>query len=188
MSLTDHINQAPRRLTSIASIPETPTNSLSQLSLSISTPPPTPPTPISLDAQIRALLRSISNSNASMSMNGREKERELIENFLRGFHQNSDTQEKILYISGSPGTGKTALINNILTSALFEEDIKVLFINCMTCANVDALWDCLREKLSIVNEKKSRGKKISAKEAVTKVLQELKSNWCAISICFTKLK
>ena len=67
-----------------------------------------------------------------MSIEGRETERAVIESFLHSLDGGSDVVESVLYISGSPGTGKTALVNSIIASTKVAEDVKVVLINCMT--------------------------------------------------------
>ncbi|KAG6372396.1 hypothetical protein JVT61DRAFT_7867 [Boletus reticuloceps] len=52
-----------------------------------------------------------------------------------------------LFISGSPGTGKTVLINSVLAGFECSHDFKVITVNCMAQDNVDNLWDCLCENI-----------------------------------------
>ncbi len=67
-----------------------------------------------------------------MSSEGRTKEMELIRAFLVRDLAEDDEEENsksILYISGSPGTGKTALVNTILSSLETSsgQDVKKVF-------------------------------------------------------------
>lgn len=89
-------------------------------------------------------------------------ERQVIKNFL----SRDDKDTTTLYISGSPGTGKTALVNSILCE--FQSD--VVSINCMALNSVDELWDRMAEEL---DGKQGRGKKVKGREAVLKALEEL---------------
>lgn len=85
-------------------------------------------------------------------MTGREKERETIEAFIHGIDNPSKdgpASKRILYISGSPGSGKTALINTLLEGTLFEDDVKIIYINCMANSEVDAIWDRVYEGLEL---------------------------------------
>lgn len=83
-----------------------------------------------------------------------------------------------MYISGTPGTGKTALVNSVLRS--FEEpegtsDLRVASINCMALNGLDALWDRLYEELCRTRPSKNTAKpcKAKGKQAVEKALSNL---------------
>ncbi|KAK0467707.1 P-loop containing nucleoside triphosphate hydrolase protein [Desarmillaria tabescens] len=133
----------PQRRASTSSLvpPSTPTAGVSHLT--ISTPPPTPPSLLPIHVRARALLRATCNCIADMP--GREKERSAIQNFIT-VSDNGD-QITCLYISGSPGTGKTALVNSLIQSLGTDlNGTKVITINCMALDNVDALWERLSEE------------------------------------------
>jgi hypothetical protein len=88
-------------------------------------PPTTPQTP---HAKARSLLRA-SNSCAII---GRESEKDTILSFLRDFESNSKSNPHCLFISGGPGSGKTALLQHILELETHSNPhIKSLFFNCM---------------------------------------------------------
>jgi cell division control protein 6 len=64
-----------------------------------------------------------------------------------------------LYISGSPGCGKTALVNSILAASeveLLENNINLLSVNCMALNGLEAVWERLIEELG--SQDKRRGK------------------------------
>lgn len=88
-----------------------------------------------------------------------------------------DTQCATLYISGSPGTGKTALVNSVLRDLESEVELQVISINCMALANLDELWDRLLEELEDGKQTRGRGKKPRSCEAVRKALSEMQSKW-----------
>ena len=81
-----------------------------------------------------------------MSMNSRKTELSIIESFLCGFSDEGEEISPILYISGSPGTGKTALTNCVLSSTTFADDVKPIFVNCMSLSGPDALWNRIGEE------------------------------------------
>lgn len=140
---------APRRHASTSHLRPNLTTPASAISgLSLTTPPPSPPSillPIS--ARARALLRVTSNSASSIT--GREKERNVIQDFVRSLiGSNSEIEKSSLYISGSPGSGKTALVASILRnlrSELDNADVTVVTLNCMALGSIDALWVRLSE-------------------------------------------
>lgn len=171
----------------IASSPATPTTEISHLA--IATPPPTPPTSLlSLHARARALLRSTCN-NANTEIAGRDEERATIHDFLSSFLDNTvietdDGPFTSLYISGTPGTGKTALVNTIIRS--LSTDAKVISINCMALNSVEALWDRLVEELEDGKKRKTAGrtKKVKGRDAVESILSKHYTKW---SVSFSSL-
>ena len=174
---------ALRRNASVASLPPaTPTTEISKLV--ISTPPPTPPTSLlPLHARARALLRSTCN-NSNTEIAGRAAERTSILDFLTTFLQGPSTDDgqntASLFISGSPGTGKTALVNTIIRelSTVINSDVKVVFINCMALKSIDALWERMIEDLSDGPKRKSAGgRKLKGRDAVKALLNGLNSKW-----------
>ncbi|RDX50187.1 P-loop containing nucleoside triphosphate hydrolase protein [Lentinus brumalis] len=155
----------PRRYASTSDLrqaaPSTPATSLSQLSLA--TPPPTPPSAIlPLHVRAKALLRPTCNDGPQLA--GREQEKATIEAFILGFIFGSALSEDIsaLYISGSPGTGKTAMVNAVLAAVakqLQAQSTDVLAVNCMALDGVDAVWQRLAELLGTAKKTSGRGRK-----------------------------
>lgn len=98
----------------------TPTIELGNLQLA--TPPvtPTKTTSLTVYAHARALLRSSSTS----ALTGRTAERAVITNFLLA--KDESKEKTSLYISGTPGTGKTFLVNDVLISL----KLKSKYLNC----------------------------------------------------------
>lgn len=77
---------------------------------------------------------------------GRDVEEAEIQAFI------SDKLEKknsgSLYISGAPGTGKTAVVNHVLNKMKIEhKDLKTAFINCMMLKDSNAVFRQLHEQL-----------------------------------------
>lgn len=113
---------------------------------------------------MKALLRATCNDNDS-TVAGRETEREIISKFLQPFVCDEEMQEDgptALFISGSPGTGKTALVNSINRDLTKENaDTAVVFVNCMTVKTLDVLWDRIIEELRSIRgagrSKKEKG-------------------------------
>ena len=170
---------APQARASRIEIPQTSATSSDQLYLN--TPPPTPTTTRSLHARIRSLVRVTSNSSQCMSMNGRENEQQIIESFLRSINSDPpEIAEPVLYISGSPGTGKSALVDSILASTPMSNNTRIITMNCMAFNNVDAIWEYLGEELYGPIQKGGRKtKKVYNKDTMTKLLEKEKSlKWC----------
>ncbi|RDB16817.1 Cell division control protein 6 [Hypsizygus marmoreus] len=175
----------PRRYASsstISSSPATPTGEISHLA--ISTPPPTPPfSLLSIHARARALLRSTCN-NTNTAIAGRDAERATINEFITSFlgdsNDTNDASSTSLYISGSPGTGKTALVNSVLRS--IPSEAKIVFINCMALNNVESLWDRLIEELEDSKKHKASGraKKVKGRDAIESLLSHHKTKCIVI--------
>ncbi|KAJ7079064.1 hypothetical protein B0H15DRAFT_519461 [Mycena belliarum] len=161
-----------RRASTSVIVPATPTAEIAQLTLA--TPPPTPPNSLlPIYARARALLRATCNSSAT-EIAGRDSERAVISAFFTSLVGPADDVEHTsLYISGSPGTGKTALVHSVLRS-LCVDQVKVITINCMALNSIDALWERLIEELSVSAEKKrktaGRLKKSQGRDAVDALL------------------
>ncbi len=160
---------------SLISFPSTPVSRSA-----ITTPPPTPPTPLPFHVRARALLRATCDD--AVDMPARDDERAIIRDFITGFvvasPRDSDDVDhpSCLYISGAPGTGKTALVNSILRS--LDNDIEVITINCMALSNLDALWERLHEKFKGTKKASNQTKKAKrGKDAVETLLNGLLTKW-----------
>lgn len=126
-------------------------------------------------------------------MAGRLHERDVITRFISGLTSLSpegDSTEKqdasILYISGSPGTGKTALVNAVLAEMKEQLDVaqvSVVTVNCMALNDVDALYEKLVEDLSkgsmLGRRSAGKGRKLkeSSLEIIGRLLDEQSTKW-----------
>ncbi|KAH0827748.1 P-loop containing nucleoside triphosphate hydrolase protein [Lanmaoa asiatica] len=125
-----------------------------------------------IHARVRALLRS--TCNGAFTIAGRSAERDVIANFIASAHEASCSNElskSSLFISGTPGTGKTALVNSVLAGLEYCQDLKVITINCMALNSVEDLWDCLCEnieKSTLV--KRTKGVKAKGKRLLDRIL------------------
>ncbi|EPS93096.1 hypothetical protein FOMPIDRAFT_1056291 [Fomitopsis schrenkii] len=83
-------------------------------------------------------------------MTGRAEERTVIESFIASFLAGEEQDHTSPYISGSPGTGKTALVNDVLRVSrgnLEANGVRATLINCMALKSVDAVWHSLAEAI-----------------------------------------
>lgn len=155
-------------------IPQTPTKAIDELTLA--SPPPTPQTSIPLSLRVRGLLRATSNSNHNLSFDGREEERVLIESFLTNFDDAGDAAEPVLFASGTPGTGKTALVNSIIASLNVDDNVKIIFLNCMSITGMDVLWARVSEELSTSMKKagssRRAAKKLNSRDEIAAFLEK----------------
>jgi cell division control protein 6 len=156
-------------------IPNTPTAEISQLRLN--TPPPTPPTVLApMHVRVKALLRSTSNGAGDMP--GRESESQTIRQFITSFLDDASGRAEdvsALYISGTPGTGKTALVHSVLGSLdLKSKDVRPVVINCMALNNLDSLRDRLVEEFG---SKAVKAKKFKSKRTMETIFSEMQTKW-----------
>ncbi|KAI0087946.1 P-loop containing nucleoside triphosphate hydrolase protein [Irpex rosettiformis] len=165
-----------RRYASLSQLPVTPSRALSRPALA--TPPPTPPSSLQpISSRVRALLRPTCNGSASMS--GRETERKLIADFVSSFLRAppSAPDHSILYISGSPGTGKTALVNALLGEMrddFSDAAVTVVTVNCMALDSTEALLERLIEEFSDTSKRGTKGGKArKTKETTLQTLDSL---------------
>lgn len=125
-------------------------------------------------AQARSVLRlssSQSSSEQALPLLGRDSQREAILSFMSG---NNDTtlgfqlrKGGALYVSGQPGTGKTALINDILEHSL-PASISRLSINCATIKGVQ-IWEAV---LDGVNGSPAALKGLRARKKLEELVQK----------------
>ena len=158
--------------------------STSDLLTSLATPPPTPAPSalLPLHARARALLRATTTTaSAADCLAGRDDERATIRAFLsddadENGCEGEEAKGGVLYISGAPGSGKTALV----TALLAETAVRIVFVNCMALDGPDALWARLLEELRPTSTGKTRGKKpakeSAGKEGVAKALHALSAS------------
>ena len=119
-----------------------------------------------------------------MPITGREKEHATILSFIKSFiddtAMNHDRIQSSMFISGSPGTGKTALVTKIVRDLVIEhpDDVQVISINCMALKNPDALWERMLDELEPgTSRKRSTAKKAKGREAVQTLLQKSNLKW-----------
>jgi hypothetical protein len=111
------------------------------------TPLKTPLAKILTDAK-----RAFQRCSTPSRLVGREPERKVIGDFLSTCLGNQDAEAvkgSSLYISGCPGTGKTALVNEVITALQVKNaHIKVAFINCMA-ANTKVIYSKTMEAFGL---------------------------------------
>lgn len=149
------------------------------------TPPITPVTQASTDdvapsastsscsnvyTRARACLR-LSADSGDQQLVGRDVEREQLDSFLAAHFVAGKLEAaatpKALYISGSPGTGKTALLTATLANFSSQNaDASVSFVNCTSLRDADAIWDQLAGDLGLFRPTgKGKGKQTRFDEA-----------------------
>ncbi|KAF3222294.1 AAA ATPase [Orbilia oligospora] len=104
----------------------------------------TPGTPVTPSS--RTIFTSGKNlfvrSTAPGKLVGREKEREQLTDFLK-----SKLEKRVggcMYVSGPPGTGKSALLSGVITE-LSTEGVKMVYVNCMATKDPKDIYSKLAE-------------------------------------------
>jgi cell division control protein 6 len=85
-----------------------------------------------------------------------------------------------MFISGSPGTGKTALVTRIVRELTAEHpgDLRVISINCMALKSLEVLWERMADELEHdAFKKRSAGKKAKGREVVQALLRASNFKW-----------
>ncbi|CAH0556864.1 unnamed protein product [Brassicogethes aeneus] len=82
-------------------------------------------------------------------MPGREKEHEELRGFIKG-HLREKTSGS-LYVSGPPGTGKTASLNLILEEDNIASEFLNVYVNCTAIKSANSIYKRIAKELSIKN-------------------------------------
>jgi hypothetical protein len=108
----------------------------------------------------------------------REQERQVITQFLQRYCSPSDASSPVsrkggsLYISGCPGTGKTALVTEILST--WRKDCTQVLVNCMTLSSPSAIFARLIAELQETPGGRSHR---YALDTLKEVLGQLEKPW-----------
>ena len=107
--------------------------------------PRTVPTPTSSPSSYDNARKLFSRSADPGPLVGREEERKV----LRSFVDRSVASQKggCIYVSGPPGTGKSALVSELCRSLGSAASLKTLYINCMSAKSSKDVYDKLIEEL-----------------------------------------
>nr|AEE62496.1 unknown [Dendroctonus ponderosae] len=106
------------------------------------------------------------HSQTPTDMPGREKEIEDIRNFIEEHIENGTSGS--IYISGPPGTGKTASLNLILEDKGISSLIQKIYINCTSIKSATSVYSRLNKELCIKVNGKSEKDNLSAFERYLK--------------------
>ncbi|XP_011866865.1 PREDICTED: cell division control protein 6 homolog [Vollenhovia emeryi] len=94
------------------------------------------------------------HSSMTENLPGREKELAKLQKYLVE-HLDEGTSGS-LYISGPPGTGKTACLFKIMQQPNVRSKFKVVYVNCTSMKSAAAIYAKIIQELSIPNAMKSR--------------------------------
>lgn len=91
--------------------------------------------------------RQVLNSTETQNLPGRETEYSEIINFMETHLKNKTSGS--LYVSGQPGTGKTACMSKILGSEEYSQKFKKVYINCTSVHSIGSIYKKICTELNI---------------------------------------
>ena len=94
--------------------------------------------------------RLFARGSAPPALFGRENERKELDSFVS--ERTKTKQSGCIYVSGPPGTGKSAFVNEICRKFDSETSIKTAYINCMSAKNAGDLYRKLLEEFVDITE------------------------------------
>ncbi|KAL1498354.1 hypothetical protein ABEB36_009167 [Hypothenemus hampei] len=110
--------------------------------------------------------RKALHSNFPVELPGRENELKVIENFIQNHLENGSSGS--IYISGPPGTGKTASLNLILEKPKILDVANKIYINCTAIKSATAVYARLNTELHVKVKGKSEKDNLQAFESYLK--------------------
>ena len=97
---------------------------------------------------------------------GREKERQCLQHFITNGIQTQ--QGGCTYVSGPPGTGKSALVQELLEDFQARDDVNISVINCVTVRSSSMVLGKLSQDLGLTGSAHNIGKSNLAKAFTSK--------------------
>lgn len=107
--------------------------------------PQTPSTPSGIQTVYSQARLLFSRSSDPGQMIGRDDERNQLQNFLQRCA--GPNPSGCIYVSGPPGTGKSAMINEMTNAAVANGSAKKVYINCMSIKSSKDLYETLLEQI-----------------------------------------
>lgn len=96
---------------------------------------------------------------------GREIELEQLQDFIQTHLDNKSSGS--LYVSGPPGTGKTACLSTIMKRPEFKKAFKIVNINCTMMKSAPTIYAEIIDQLGLAKQKNCKNRK----DAIEKYLQ-----------------
>ncbi|KAL6709667.1 AAA ATPase [Coniothyrium glycines] len=113
--------------------------------------PQTPGTPRHTGPTIYNEARqAFARGSAPGCLYGRDTERKELETFITT--RTNSTKSGCIYVSGPPGTGKSAFVNDVCRTVSADGTVKSGYINCMSVKNAVDLYQTLLEEFLDITE------------------------------------
>ncbi|KAI1504307.1 cell division control protein Cdc6 [Biscogniauxia marginata] len=154
----------PRFKDALARVPVTPRHRVMSVGkVSKRLTPQTPSTPTAIQTVYHHARQLFSRSADPGQLIGRDDERQHLKDFLQRCAKPSPSG--CIYVSGPPGTGKSAMVNEVTREIVEETSAKKAYINCMSIKSSRDLYETLLDQVCDESD-------ISEADAVT-TLQKL---------------
>ncbi|XP_011298004.1 cell division control protein 6 homolog [Fopius arisanus] len=101
--------------------------------------------------------RKALHSSAPESLPGREKELAELEEFIKDHLK--ENKSGSLYVSGPPGTGKTASLSKIMLKPELKSAFKTVYVNCTTMKSAGTIYGKIIQELGIDMPKSGKNNK-----------------------------
>ena len=105
--------------------------------------PSTPASPSNVQTIYHSARQLFAHGAEPGQLVGRESERKTLTTFLDRCSPESSTPSGCLYVSGPPGTGKSAMITEILQQHSEQQGVRSAYINCMSIKSSKDLYNTL---------------------------------------------
>ncbi|CAG5101744.1 Similar to CDC6: Cell division control protein 6 homolog (Homo sapiens) [Cotesia congregata] len=145
--------------------PKTPSTLLNKLILTSPTSKRDHLTPKKLFAEKYQSARKALHSSVPENLPGRESQLLELRNFIK-HHLENETSGS-LYISGPPGTGKTASLSKIMLEPEFKSAFKIIYVNCTTMKSAGTIYTKILQELKVPAPKSEK----AGKAAIEKYLR-----------------
>ncbi|XP_044580124.1 cell division control protein 6 homolog isoform X2 [Cotesia glomerata] len=145
--------------------PKTPSTLLNKLILTSPTSKRNHLAPKKLFAEKYQSARKALHSSVPENLPGRESQLLELRNFIKQHLENETSGS--LYISGPPGTGKTASLSKIMLEPEFKSAFKIIYVNCTTMKSAGTIYTKILQELKVPAPKSEK----AGKAAIEKYLR-----------------
>ncbi|KAI5923287.1 cell division control protein Cdc6 [Camillea tinctor] len=136
----------PRFRDALARVPVTPRHRVMSVGkISKRQTPQTPSTPSAIQTVYHHARQLFSRSADPGRLIGRDDERKQLKDFLQRCA--TPNPSGCIYVSGPPGTGKSAMVNEVTQETINETSAKKAYINCMSIKSSKDLYETLLDQV-----------------------------------------
>ncbi|CAL7935755.1 unnamed protein product [Xylocopa violacea] len=101
--------------------------------------------------------RKALHSSIPENLPGREAELQKLQEFLEDHLENETSGS--LYVSGPPGTGKTACLSKLISKPEFKSKFKVVYVNCTSMKSAGVIYAKIIQELGLYTTKSGKSNK-----------------------------
>ncbi|GAW14432.1 hypothetical protein ANO14919_038340 [Xylariales sp. No.14919] len=137
----------PRFRDALSRVPVTPRHRvMSAGRISKRQTPQTPFTPAAIQTVYHHARQLFSRSADPGQLTGRDEERQHLTQFLQ--RSKTSAPSGCIYVSGPPGTGKSAMVHEVTQALVDSTSIKKAYVNCMSIKSSKDLYETLLEQIA----------------------------------------